>query len=237
MLRTGERTWLSGCAAWRRAAGAPCAPCARRARCARHAARQRAASSAARATRVPDGVREQVVQAQRGEGGAANGEKGERVTQKGGDENQHGEAKVVHSVVVDCPKRRKSVRLRGRCAAGAARDRQQRLPVRARTVALEPRGPLGARLGRCEAREELCADATGRTPVSDSSRVPAARASRALAAAGAPPGGRGFWFQSTCATGRCVVSSKIAPGFARARQSAPLSKPPEAPAGSRQPSP
>ena len=57
----------------------------------------------ARLRRVPHGMREQVVQAQRGEGGAANGEKGERVAQKGADEYEHGEAEVVHAVVVDCP--------------------------------------------------------------------------------------------------------------------------------------
>jgi hypothetical protein len=45
-------------------------------------------------------VRERVVEAQRGEGGAADGEERERVAQEGAHEEQHDDAKVVHAVIV-----------------------------------------------------------------------------------------------------------------------------------------
>ena len=212
--QAGGRTWQSGCAAWRRAAGALCARCARRARCVRNASAR--AGSGVRGCGVPDGVREQVVQAQRGEGGAANGEKGERVAQKGADENQHGEAEVVHAVVVDCPST--GDRACRQLLRGDASMRPP-APAAARTIALQARRPLSPRLGRREAREELCGRDRRRSASAaafGSARTRAPERWRGHVRPDAPPGGRGFWFQSTCRR-RCVKRSEFESCLSAAR--------------------
>ena len=86
-------------------------------------------------------------------------------------------------------------------------------PPGARTVALEPRRPLRARLGRREAREELCGRDRRVSPRGAPKRAGTAQAgARSVVALHLPPGGRGFWFQSTCRRRRISyeASSKIA---------------------------
>ena len=191
------------------------------------------AASGVRGGGVPDGVREQVVQAQRGEGGAANGEKGERVAQKGAHENEHGEAEVVHAVVVDCPSTGEGAHVS--CCAAHGRM-QPPAPAVLRTVALEPRRPLGPRLGRRKAREELCGrDRRLRVSAAafGSARARAPERRRGRVRPHAPPGGRGFWFQSTCER-RLRQTRRVRK---LQRSAAPLARRPAAPAATRPPSP
>ena len=86
-------------------------------------------------------------------------------------------------------------------------------PPGARTVALEPRRPLRARLGRREAREELCGRDRRVSSRGAPKRAGTAQAgARSVVALHLPPGGRGFWFQSTCRRRRISYEarSKIA---------------------------
>ena len=118
-----------------------------------HLAREAHGALAARATRkrrvsawrdarapatvsaTPDGVRERVVEAQRREDAEADGEKGERVAEEGGDEEQHDDDKVVDAVVVRCSARQHTfprVCVRGARRAHVRRCRwRKRRPPRA----------------------------------------------------------------------------------------------------------
>ena len=156
---------------------------------------------------VPDGVRKRVVQAQRREHRAGSREERERVAHEGADDEQDDDEEVVDPIVI-------------RCAARAARRETRNNGTRTRRSEARERGSAhmsraACRAQRCEQHAPLhlrrdvhlvvvfggvkrVKNSAGRRSARGQTRERAAK-HPGRRAAHAPAGGRGFWFQSTCA--------------------------------------